>query len=91
MFSRFLPTGPNLEVFRFGVYVSMPILLMFYVGSNTHEKLNVVDFWPDPNRLNQIPKDRVELKMELARMREERLAKQKAAAAAAESADDEKA
>lgn len=62
----------------------MPICLMFYIGNNTHERLNVVDFWPDPNRLNQIPKDRVELKLELARMREERLAKKKAAAAAAE-------
>lgn len=61
----------------------MPIVLMFYIGNNTHERLNVVDFWPDPNRLNQIPKDRVELKLELARMREERLAKKQAAAAAA--------
>lgn len=50
---------------------------MLYIGNNTHGKLNVEDFWPDPNRLNQIPKDRVELKKEIERMRLERLERRK--------------
>ena len=45
---------------------------MLYIGNNTHDKLNIEDFWPDPNRLNQIPKDRVELKLEIERLRQER-------------------
>lgn len=72
MFQRFIPKGPQLEIFKFAVCISSPILLMLYIGNNTHDKLNIEDFWPDPNRLNQIPKDRVELKLEIERLRQER-------------------
>lgn len=64
----------------------MPLFLMFYIGHNTHDKLNITDFWPDPARLNQIPKDRVELKMEIERMRQERLARKGAKQGQANSA-----
>ena len=50
---------------------------MLYVGNNTHDKLNIEDFWPDPNRLNQIPKDRDELKREIERMKRDREEKRK--------------
>lgn len=70
--SRFIPKGPQLEIFKFAVCITSPILLMLYIGNNTHDKLNIEDFWPDPNRLNQIPKDRVELKLEIERLRQER-------------------
>lgn len=65
---KWIPSGANLEIFRFAVYISAPILLMLYVGNNTHDKLNIDDFWPDPNRLNRIPKNSAELREELARM-----------------------
>ncbi|GMM50286.1 Pet100 protein [Starmerella bacillaris] len=71
-FRRWIPTGANLEIFRFAVYITAPICLMLYVGNNTHDKLNIEDFWPDPNRLNQIPKDRDELKREIERMKRDR-------------------
>lgn len=50
---------------------------MVWVGSDTHRKLNVSNFWPDPARLNYPPKDPVEIKTELERMRQERLEKRK--------------
>lgn len=50
---------------------------MVWVGSDTHRKLNVSNFWPDPARLNYPPKDPVEIKNELERMKQERLEKRK--------------
>lgn len=50
---------------------------MLYVGNDTHRRLNVPNFWPDPARLNYPPKDPVEIKAELERMRQERLEKRK--------------
>lgn len=50
---------------------------MIYVGSDTHRKLNVNNFWPDPARLNYPPKDPVDIKNELERMRAERLERRK--------------
>lgn len=50
---------------------------MIWVGNDTHEKLNVPGFWPDPSRLNKIPKDPEELQAELARMRAARLEKKR--------------
>lgn len=74
---RIIPKGPNLEIFKFAVCITSPILLMLYVGNRTHDKLNIEDFWPDPNRLNQIPKDRIELKLEIERLRQERAERRK--------------
>lgn len=42
---------------------------MVWVGIDTHEKLNIPNFRPDPSRLNQIPKDPVEIRAEVERMR----------------------
>lgn len=48
---------------------------MYYIGTDTDKKLNVPGFWPDPESLNQIPKEPYEIKAELARMKKERLEK----------------
>lgn len=48
---------------------------MYYIGIDTDKKLNVPGFWPDPETLNKIPKERYEIKAELARMKKERLEK----------------
>lgn len=69
--------GTNLEIMRFALCVSFPIATMVWVGNNTHEKLNIPSFWPDPSRLNQIPKDPEELRAEIARMRKARAEKRK--------------
>uniref|UniRef100_A0A060TCS7 ARAD1D45430p n=1 Tax=Blastobotrys adeninivorans TaxID=409370 RepID=A0A060TCS7_BLAAD len=68
-------TPANLEIFKFAIYVSFPIGIMLYVGSDTHRRLNITNFWPDPARLNYPPKDPVEIKAEIERMRQARLAK----------------
>lgn len=69
--------GTNLEILRFAICVSFPIATMVWVGHDTHEKLNVPSFWPDPSRLHQIPKDPEELRAELQRMRNARAEKRK--------------
>ncbi len=48
---------------------------MYYVGIDTDKKFNVPGFWPDPETLNKVPKERHEIKAELERMRQARLAK----------------
>ena len=50
---------------------------MIWVGVDTHEKLNIPNFRPDPARLNQIPKDPLEIRAEVERMRAERLERRK--------------
>lgn len=74
-FKNFKLQGTNLEIMRFAICVSFPIATMVWVGHDTHEKLNVPSFWPDPSRLHQIPKDPEELRAEIARMRKARLEK----------------
>ncbi|KAF5092863.1 hypothetical protein D0Z03_002661 [Geotrichum reessii] len=69
--------GTNLEIFRFAFYVSFPIGTMIWVGIDTHEKFNVPKYQPDPARLNQIPKDPVEIRAEVERMRAERIERRK--------------
>ncbi|KAF5108607.1 hypothetical protein DV453_002200 [Geotrichum candidum] len=69
--------GTNLEIFRFAFCVSFPIATMIWVGVDTHEKLNIPNFRPDPARLNQIPKDPLEIRAEVERMRAERLERRK--------------
>lgn len=64
--------GTNLEIFRFAFCVSFPIATMIWVGIDTHEKLNIPNYQPDPARLNQIPKDPAEIRAEVERMRRER-------------------
>lgn len=62
---------------KFGFYLFTPILVMIYTGINSDEKFNLPGFWPDPATLNQIPKERHEIKAEVARIRKEREEKRK--------------
>lgn len=69
--------GINLQLFRYAFYVFSPIGTLIWVGIDTHEKFNVPKFQPDPARLNQIPKDPVEIRAEVERMRAERIERRK--------------
>ncbi|KAH3901855.1 probable Protein PET100, mitochondrial [Saccharomycodes ludwigii] len=66
-------TRSQLEIFRFAFCLLSPVAVMYYVGIDTDKKLNVPGFWPDPETLNKIPKERYEIQAELARMKKERL------------------
>lgn len=50
---------------------------MYYVGIDADKKFNVPGFWPDPETTNKIPKERHEIKAELARMKKESLEKRR--------------
>ncbi|KFZ14510.1 hypothetical protein V501_03209 [Pseudogymnoascus sp. VKM F-4519 (FW-2642)] len=65
--------GPNLEVFKFGMYIMFPIGIMFYYGHNLDKRFQVPDFWPKPEQTHKIPFERDEIKSELDRLRAKRL------------------
>ncbi|KAF4556718.1 Pet100-like protein [Elsinoe fawcettii] len=66
--------GPNLEVFKFGMYIMFPIGIMYYFGTNLDEKFSVPEFWPKKEQTHQIPYDRKEIAEELERLKARRLA-----------------
>ncbi|KAJ4287632.1 hypothetical protein N0V90_012335 [Kalmusia sp. IMI 367209] len=61
--------GPNLEVFKFGMYILFPIGIMYYFGTNLDGKFSVPDFWPKPEQTHRIPYEREEIKAELERLK----------------------
>jgi len=65
--------GPNLEVFKFGMYVMFPIAIMYYYGTNLDARFAVPDFWPKPEQTNRIPFEKDEIRSELERLRQRRL------------------
>ncbi|KAG9243028.1 hypothetical protein BJ878DRAFT_568819 [Calycina marina] len=65
--------GPNLEVFKFSIYIMFPIATMYYYGTNLDNRFSVQDFWPKPEQTNKIPFERDEIKGELERLRMRRL------------------
>ncbi|KFY49618.1 hypothetical protein V495_00514 [Pseudogymnoascus sp. VKM F-4514 (FW-929)] len=65
--------GPNLEVFKFGMYIMFPIGIMFYYGHNLDKRFQVPDFWPKAEQTHKIPFERDEIKSELDRLRAKRL------------------
>ncbi|CAG8959409.1 hypothetical protein HYFRA_00001307 [Hymenoscyphus fraxineus] len=65
--------GPNLEVFKFGMYIMFPIAIMYYYGTNLDNKFSVPGFWPKPEQTNRIPFEREEIRSELERLRARRL------------------
>ncbi|KAG9239352.1 hypothetical protein BJ875DRAFT_448502 [Amylocarpus encephaloides] len=65
--------GPNLEVFKFGMYIMFPIAIMYYYGTNLDNKFAVPDFWPKPEQTNRIPFEKDEIHTELERLRQRRL------------------
>ncbi|KAF2491332.1 hypothetical protein BU16DRAFT_552151 [Lophium mytilinum] len=66
--------GPNLEVFKFGLYIFFPIGIMYYFGTNLDGKFSVPDFWPKEGQTNRVPYERDEIEKELKRMKARRLA-----------------
>ncbi|THY34777.1 hypothetical protein D6D01_01873 [Aureobasidium pullulans] len=66
--------GPNLEVFKFGMYIMFPIGWMYYFGTNLDERFSVPDFWPKENETHHIPFEKDEIQSELVRLRARRLA-----------------
>ncbi|KAL2067778.1 hypothetical protein VTL71DRAFT_15874 [Oculimacula yallundae] len=65
--------GPNLEVFKFGMYILFPIAIMYYYGTNLDRRFAVPDFWPKPEQTNRIPFDKEEIHSELERLRQRRM------------------
>ncbi|KAF9731919.1 hypothetical protein PMIN06_003094 [Paraphaeosphaeria minitans] len=61
--------GPNLEVFKFGMYIMFPIGIMYYFGTNLDGKFSVPNFWPKPEQTHRIPYEREEIKAELERLK----------------------
>ncbi|KAH7058882.1 hypothetical protein B0J12DRAFT_567510 [Macrophomina phaseolina] len=66
--------GPNLEIFKFGLYILFPIGYMYYFGTNLEERFSVPDFWPKEGQTHKIPYEKDEIQSELSRLRARRLA-----------------
>lgn len=56
------------------MYIMFPIGIMFYYGHNLDARFKVPDFWPKPEQTHKIPFERDEIKSELKRLQEKRLA-----------------
>ncbi|RMZ86159.1 hypothetical protein DV737_g225, partial [Chaetothyriales sp. CBS 132003] len=71
MFNAFLRSlrGPNLEIFKFGMYLAFPIGWMYYFGTNLDERFSVPDFWPTQEQSHKLPREREELAREVERIR----------------------
>ncbi|KAF2471254.1 uncharacterized protein BDR25DRAFT_24981 [Lindgomyces ingoldianus] len=65
--------GPNLEVFKFGMYILFPIGIMYYFGTNLDGKFSVPDFWPKESQTHKIPYEREEIAKELERLKRVRM------------------
>ncbi|CAK4034037.1 related to cytochrome-c oxidase assembly [Lecanosticta acicola] len=66
--------GPNLEVFKFGMYIMFPIGFMYYFGINLDERFAVPDFWPKKGQTHEIPFEKDDIAEELERLKRKRLA-----------------
>jgi len=66
--------GPNLEVFKFGMYIMFPIGIMYYFGTNLDSRFATPDFWPKPGQTHTIPFEKDEITEELQRLKANRLA-----------------
>ncbi|KAF8323391.1 hypothetical protein DL93DRAFT_2071120 [Clavulina sp. PMI_390] len=71
--------GPNLEVFKFGLYVFFPVAIMLHYGNPEWYDKHVVParmkFFPPLESTNKPPTDPHDIRNEIARMKAERLAK----------------
>jgi protein PET100, fungi type len=55
------------------MYITFPIGIMWYFGTNLDNRFAVPEFWPKQEQTNKIPYEREEIEAELARMRARRL------------------
>ncbi|PWN98118.1 hypothetical protein FA09DRAFT_329748 [Tilletiopsis washingtonensis] len=71
--------GPNVELFKFGLYLFFPLAIMIHVGDpdwyERHVRPIRDSFWPSPDTLYVPPRDQASIKSELERLRAERRAK----------------
>jgi len=65
--------GPNLEVFKFGMYILFPIGIMYYFGTNLDSRFSTPNFWPKEGQTHTIPFEKEDIQSELQRLRERRL------------------
>ncbi|EXJ62908.1 hypothetical protein A1O7_03351 [Cladophialophora yegresii CBS 114405] len=74
--------GTNLEIFKFGLYLSFPIGYMYYFGTNLENRFSVPGFWPTQEQSHRIPYERDEIRAEIERhqrvLRERRTESQRA-------------
>ncbi|EDR11277.1 uncharacterized protein LACBIDRAFT_315917 [Laccaria bicolor S238N-H82] len=75
--------GPNLEVFKFSLYLFVPIAALVHFGDPEWYRRHVVPYrdklFPSLDRtIQQIPTDQSGVREELARIKSERLAKRAA-------------
>ncbi|KAJ4488201.1 hypothetical protein J3R30DRAFT_3654507 [Lentinula aciculospora] len=72
--------GPNLEVFKFSLYLFIPICALVHFGDPQWYRNTVLPykeqlFPPEQRLLQQLPTDQKSLREELARIKTERLAR----------------
>jgi len=67
--------GINLEVFKFGMYILFPIATMYYFGTNLDSRFSVPDFWPTKQETHRIPFEKEDIRNELERLKQQRLAR----------------
>ncbi|PWN89892.1 hypothetical protein FA10DRAFT_266432 [Acaromyces ingoldii] len=71
--------GPNLELFKFSLYLFFPLAIMVHYGDPQwyHDHVLPIrdQFWPDERTLYKPPRNSADLKASLEEMRKERLAK----------------
>ncbi|KAF8201476.1 hypothetical protein BJ912DRAFT_945470 [Pholiota molesta] len=72
--------GPNLEIFKFSIYLFVPIAALIHFGDPEWYRSTVVPYrdklFPSLNRMDQhIPKEQSAIREELARIKAERLAR----------------
>lgn len=56
------------------MYIMFPIGFMYYFGTNLDSRFSVPDFWPKPEETHTIPYEKEDIKAELERLKERRLA-----------------
>ncbi|KAJ8699735.1 hypothetical protein PTI98_002826 [Pleurotus ostreatus] len=83
--------GPNLEVFKFALYLFVPIAALVHFGDPQWYRENVLPykerlFPPESRLLQTLPKDQSAIREELARIKAERMVR-RAAKQAEEEAD----
>lgn len=55
------------------MYILLPVVSMYYFGTNLDKRFSVPGFWPKPEETHKIPFEKDEIQAELERLRERRL------------------
>ena len=60
--------GSNLEIIKFGMYLSFPIGWMYYFGTNLENRFNIPNFWPTQEQSHKLPPSSDALREEVVRL-----------------------